>query len=48
MKNIEKITLADIKNGTLSIGQLLEIYDKYGFVFIGDSGKFHKIKKEIK
>ena len=47
-KRIEDITLDNIKNGEVTLIQLNEIYDKMGFVFIADSGKFTHIKKERK
>ena len=45
-KRIEEITLDNIKNGEVTLMQLNEIYDKMGFVFIADSGKFTGIRKE--
>lgn len=45
-KRIEDITLNNIKNGEVTLIQLNEIYNKMGFVFIVDSGKFTKIIKE--
>lgn len=45
-KRIEDITLANIKNGEVTLIQLNEIYNKMGFVFVVDSGRFTKIKKE--
>lgn len=47
-KRIEDITLDNIKNGEVTLFQLSEIYNKMGFVFIADSGKFTHIKKERK
>lgn len=47
-KRIEDITLDNIKNGEVTLFQLNEIYNKMGFVFIADSGKFTHIKKERK
>ena len=45
-KRIEEITLDNIKNGEVTLMQLNEIYDKMGFVFIADSGKFTGIRRE--
>ncbi len=45
-KRIEDITLENIKKGEVTLFQLNEIYNKMGFVFIADSGKFTHIKKE--
>lgn len=45
-KRIEDITLENIKNGEVTLIQLNEIYNKMGFVFVADSGKFTAIKKE--
>ena len=45
-KRREYITLDNLKNGEVTLMQLNEIYDKMGFVFIADSGKFTGIRKE--
>lgn len=45
-KRIEDITLDNIQKGEVTLIQLNEIYNKMGFVFIADSGKFTRIKKE--
>ena len=45
-KRIEDITLDNIKNGEVTLLQLNEIYNKMGFVFMADSGKFTGIRKE--
>lgn len=47
-RRIEDITLENIKRGEVTLLQLNEIYNKMGFVFIADSGKFTHIKKERK
>ena len=43
---IEDITLDNIRNGEVTLMQLNEIYNKMGFVFVADSGKFTRIRKE--
>lgn len=45
---IQDITLNNLKNGEVTLIQLDEIYKKMGFVFVGNQGKFTKIKKEIR
>ncbi len=45
-KRIEDITLDNIRNGEVTLMQLNEIYNKMGFVFVADSGKFTRIRKE--
>ena len=47
-KRIEDITLDNIKNGEVTLEQLNEIYNKMGFVFVANKGRFTKIRKEIK
>lgn len=47
-KNINEITLANLKNGEITLNELNEIYNKMGLVFIGSQGKFTRIKKETK
>lgn len=47
-KKIEDITLENIKKGEVTLIQLNEIYNKMGFVFVGNSGRFMGIKKEKK
>lgn len=48
INNINEITLTNLKNGEVTLEQLNEIYNKMGFVFVANKGKFTKIKKEIK
>ena len=45
-KRIEDITLDNIRNGEVTLMQLNEIYNNMGFVFVADSGKFTRIRKE--
>lgn len=45
-KRIEDITLDNIKKGEVTLIQLNEIYNKMGFVFVADSGRFTGIRKE--
>ncbi|MEG2787868.1 MAG: hypothetical protein RR942_08615 [Romboutsia sp.] len=47
-RKIQDITLANLKNGEVTLIELNEIYNKMGFAFVGNQGKFTKIKKEIK
>ena len=42
-KRIEDITLDNIKKGEVT---LIQIYNKMGFVFVADSGRFTGIRKE--
>jgi len=48
LNDINQITLANLKNGEVTLEQLNEIYNKMGFVFVASKGKFTKIRKEIK
>ena len=48
INNINEITLINLKNGEVTLEQLNEIYNKMGFVFVANKGKFTKVKKEIK
>lgn len=48
LNDINEITLTNLKNGEVTLEQLTEIYNKMGFVFVANKGKFTKIKKEIK
>ena len=48
LNNINEITLTNLENGEVTLEQLNEIYNKMGFVFIADSGKFTGIRKERK
>lgn len=45
-KKLEEITLLNLQKGEVTLMQLNEIYNKFGFVFIGSAGKFKSIKKE--
>lgn len=47
-KRIEDITLDNIRKGEVTLIQLNEIYNKMGFVFVANKGRFTKIRKEIK
>ena len=47
LKNIEDITLMDVKNKDLTMKQLLDIYTKFGFTFIGSNGEFKYFDKEF-
>ncbi|MGL6107187.1 hypothetical protein [Romboutsia sp.] len=47
-RNIQDITLANLKNGEVTLIELDEIYKRTGFIFVANQGKFTRIKKEIK
>ncbi|MGL5330751.1 MAG: hypothetical protein ACRDD7_15895 [Peptostreptococcaceae bacterium] len=47
-RNLQEITVTNLKNGEVTLMELNEIYEKIGFVFVVNQGKFTKIKKEIK
>lgn len=47
-KEVNEITLSNIKNGEVSLIQLNEIYEKMGFVFVVNQGRLIRVKKEIK
>ena len=38
--------MSTLINGEVTLMQLNEIYNKMGFVFVADSGKFTRIRKE--
>ncbi len=46
-RKIQEITLSNLKNGEVTLNELNEIYNKMGFVFVVNQGKFTRIKKEI-
>ena len=48
LNNINEITLTNLENGEVTLEQLNEIYNKMGFVFVANKGRFTKIRKEIK
>jgi hypothetical protein len=45
-RRIKDITINNLRNGEVSIGELDEIYKKMGFLFVINHGKCTKIKKE--
>lgn len=47
-RKVQEITLANLKNGEVTLMELNEIYKKLGFVFVVNQGKLTRIKKEIK
>lgn len=47
-RNLNEITIGNLKNGEITLIELNELYNQLGFIFIGNRGKFSKIKKEIK
>lgn len=46
MRRIQDITLANLRNGEVTLVELDEIYKKMGFLFEVSEGKFMRIKKE--
>ncbi|MEF9991628.1 MAG: hypothetical protein RRZ84_04125 [Romboutsia sp.] len=48
IRKIQDITIANLKNGEVTLVELDEIYRKMGFVFEVSEGKFTRIKKEVK
>ena len=46
-RKVNEITLSNLKNGEVTLMELNEIYEKMGFVFVVNQGKFTRIKKEI-
>jgi len=47
-KSIQELTVMNLKNGEVTLSQLQELYNKFGFIFECSEGKFIKIKKESK
>lgn len=45
-RKLEEITFSNLQKGEVTLMQLNEIYNRYGFIFIGSAGKFKGIKKE--
>ena len=45
-RKLEEITFLNLQKGEVTLMQLNEIYNRFGFVFIGSAGKFKTIKKE--
>ena len=48
LNNINEITLTNLENGEVTLEQLNEIYNKMGFVFVANKGRFTKIRKYIR
>ena len=46
LNNINEITLTNLENGEVTLEQLNEIYNKMGFVFVANKGRFTKIRKD--
>lgn len=46
IRRIQDITIANIKNGEVTLVELDEIYRKMGFLFEVSEGKFTRIRKE--
>lgn len=47
-RNIKDITVANLRSGEVSIGELDELYKQMGFLFVINQGKFISIRKERK
>mgnify|MGYP006898663031 CR=1 FL=1 len=47
-RNIKDITVANLRSGEVSIGELDELYKTMGFLFVINQGKFISIRKERK
>lgn len=47
-KKQNDITLTSLNKGEVTLMQLNEIYEKMGFLFVVNQGKFTRMKKEIK
>ena len=47
-RKLEEITYLNLQKGEVTLMQLNEIYNRFGFIFIGSAGKFKGIKKEKK
>ena len=45
-RKLEEITFLNLQKGEVTLMQLNEIYNRFGFVFVGSSGKIKGIKKE--
>lgn len=47
-RTIKDITVTNLRNGDVSIGELDELYKKMGFLFVINQGKCTRIRKERK
>ena len=45
-RKLEEITFLNLQKGEVTLMQLNEIYNIFGFVFVGSAGKIKGIKKE--
>ena len=45
-RKLEEITFLNLQKGEVTLMQLNEIYNRFGFVFVGSAGKIKGIKKE--
>ena len=45
-RKLEEITFLNLQKGEVTLMQLNEIYNRFGFVFVGRAGKIKGIKKE--
>lgn len=45
-RRLREITINNLRNGEVSIGELDEIYKKMGFLFVINQGRCTRIKKE--
>ncbi|MEG2787518.1 MAG: hypothetical protein RR942_06810 [Romboutsia sp.] len=45
-RRLKDITVNNLRNGEVSIGELDEIYKKMGFLFVISQGKCTRVRKE--
>ena len=45
-RKLEEITFLNLQKGEVTLMQLNEIYNRFGFVVVGSAGKIKGIKKE--
>ena len=45
-RKLEEITFLNLQKGEVTLMQLNEIYNRFGFVFVGSAGKIKGIKKK--
>ena len=45
-RKLEEITFLNLQKGEVTLMQLNEIYNRFGFVFVGSAGNIKGIKKE--
>ena len=47
-RKLEEITYLNLQMGEVTLMQLNEIYNRFGFIFIGSAGKFKGRKRKTK